>query len=151
VLNLNKLIRQLIREMINEDFGNQHLQGLPHPSLIRRPPLTKPINQHQSDLKPISSRTPNSLSNQQDILKIFSSELNKWWNSENIKKDRQNLNTVGAIWTKFKEDNKDFANQQNISLLNQKTADVRKIISNLIPYGQLNEKNRKHFVRRRRT
>lgn len=145
--NLNKLIRELIEEIINEDVGlwKQTRPNLPSRSSLEKPSILKQ-NTYTSDLKPASSKQPI----QQDILKQFSAELNKWWNSENIKNNKQNLNTVGSIWNKFKEDNKDFANQQNISLLNQKTADVRKIISNLIPYGQLNEKNRKYFIRRRR-
>ncbi len=145
--NLNKLIRELIEEIINEDVGlwKQTRPNLPSRSSLERPSTIRQ-NPYISDLKPASSKQPIQL----DILKQFSTELNKWWNSETIKNSKENLNTVGAIWTKFKEDNKDFANQQNISLLNQKTADVRKIISNLIPYGQLNEKNRKHFIRRRR-
>jgi hypothetical protein len=152
VSNLNKLIRKLIQEILNEDLWSPPRTKLPSSAFIKRPSTSKQ-NPYISDLKPVFSKQPV----QKDILTQFSEKLNEWWNKK-PEEDKKSFNTAGSVWNDFIKDNKDFANEKNISLLNNKIKDVRNIIEELLnkfknkfkkPYGQLNEKNRKHFIRRR--
>ena len=126
MLNLNeKLIRLLIKETLKEYYAQGRTIIPPRPNSV--PPSS--LNQKSED----------------QVLKDFGNMLDNWL------KNNKNL-PPNEIWTSFINDTEHSENRQfvnnNLQTLNKRRSDIRDLIAQKT--RQLHEKNRKHFIRRRR-